>query len=1390
MLNKTKMFIISLIIGAIVPSFLLSNTVFATDYSASITTSGDVELITVGGQTVIDHSDVNVVTNCHAGYNLSLGTTVNDNNLYLDGDSSNNATDTYITPSNGTSALKDAPNTWGYFASFGASPIVPTENNIFSPVPTLANDPIILRTPAETASASDIDDDFSIYYGANIRSGMQSGTYTMVPENPLVQDSNPGRLSYYLTMDMSCVSNVDVSFNKNLDGEGGESDPGETVSNFPTSEDNTIDPVNDTITLSDKRPLRTGYQFMEWNTEADGTGDYFHVGQTISIGSGSGELQGLVTLYAIWVEDCASHAICYHGNHADAGAMDSQTNLNANATIVLIPSNFSRSGYGFTGWNTEADGTGTQYGPNQNFTTPSTGGVNLYAQWLAPSGTLQSWSGTSAASNMNVGDVLALEDNRDGEVYMVAKLADGNIWITENLRLVPDSNVTITPKNTNNPTADFRSQHSSSVPSTMCHDDNATCDDSVQYNTNNINRGLTPSYNTNYDSSSWYSYGVMYNWYTATAGNGTYSISSGSVSGDLCPAGWHLPTGGANGEWGALNAAVNNGVTNRDTGLRAYPVNIIRSGDYNPLEGGGTGRGNQGRIWSTTAFSATHAYRMGYSGTDASATNKNWNKWDGFAIRCIYQGGNNPYYDVTVDFQDAGITNVTATSQDYPTETATPTEPIISLVENTSYTITATMATGYEFTTWATTTDGTLGSTTTNPTTYTIANDTTLTVASQPIPSYTVTTNLGEYVSGISFTNSDYGTKTITPASPSCTANQDNTYTCTVDLKRGVEYTISGTYESGYGFDAWTTGAGGTLGDASSSATTYSITSATTLSLTAKEAEEMTYTLIYHAGSGTDAPASETITSQNPSESFTITNLTPIYYGYAFTGWSETADANNDGTTVDYVSGDTITITGTSATNTKTLYPVYQAVATCPANNICYYDNGADVNGGGRGTMTNQSSNTTKLIPSNFSRTGYGFAGWTTAENATPFGPNATIDSSLVSPGLVLYAKWVKSEGDLQSWHGCNAMSENQVIALTDTRDNNVYAVAKLADGNCWTIENLRLDPGLATITAQNTHNPTSDFITESTTDDGSGNPVSLSIDTFCSTDGDANCINSIQYNTSSINRSLTPNKSASSSSWYSYGVYYNWYTATAGNGVMDTASGASVSGDICPKNWHLPTSTNSGEWAALNRVVNGGVSNADAGLRIYPVNLIWSGDYSTGRTSGYSNGRFWSSTGFDANNAYRMGHQESGSKGATPSGNYKKWDGFAVRCIRDEAAAEYGDSTVTPPTQQSSPSSFSPLSMDEPSTNGTTPQSTSSTSESNGNTTDPDLSAAPDHTNTDPQGVTNITTLESPTPEDDPNAGVRVGLAVSTAVATTTAGLLLVFARHNKDDDEEEEQQ
>ena len=53
MLREAKLLITGLFIGTLVPSLLLSTAASATDYSASITTSGDVELITASGQTVI-----------------------------------------------------------------------------------------------------------------------------------------------------------------------------------------------------------------------------------------------------------------------------------------------------------------------------------------------------------------------------------------------------------------------------------------------------------------------------------------------------------------------------------------------------------------------------------------------------------------------------------------------------------------------------------------------------------------------------------------------------------------------------------------------------------------------------------------------------------------------------------------------------------------------------------------------------------------------------------------------------------------------------------------------------------------------------------------------------------------------------------------------------------------------------------------------------------------------------------------------------------------------------------------------------------------------------------------------------------------------------------------
>ena len=138
---------------------------------------------------------------------------------------------------------------------------------------------------------------------------------------------------------------------------------------------------------------------------------------------------------------------------------------------------------------------------------------------------------------------------------------------------------------------------------------------------------------------------------------------------------------------------------------------------------------------------------------------------------------------------------------------------------------------------------------------------------------------------------------------------------------------------------------------------------------------------------------------------------------------------------------------------------------------VKYDGNGASTETTMKVTHPATPGSTITLYASNYRRDGYGFLGWsytqidpdasnfaTQLANATVYGPNETITlPSVLNDTTILYAVWIKSAGDMQNWSGCSSMSIGDVTARKDTRDNNVYAIAKLADGNCWMIENLRL---------------------------------------------------------------------------------------------------------------------------------------------------------------------------------------------------------------------------------------------------------------------------------------------------------------------------------------------
>ena len=783
---------------------------------------------------------------------------------------------------------------------------------------------------------------------------------------------------------------------------------------------------------------------------------------------------------------CTAGNICYYGNGDDGtGTMGNQA-VSSDADVTLMAPNFSRAEYGFEGWNTEADGTGITYGPSQTIHTGdlSMTGLQLYAKWIASAGDLQGWDG---CGTMEVGDVTALTDTRDGNTYAVAKQADGKCWMMENLRLdLSDPDLEISEISTNNPTASFAAAIDNNHPTStnsFCESNspNAACVNVIAFNTNNINRALTAAYSTNDASSSWYSYGVYYNWYTATVGHGTYEFAkSGSiVDGDICPAGWRMPTGhGDNGDLAKLDKAL-----------------------------GGIGKN----------------YSSGTAGTLASE------RWRAYPLNYLYSGewrGNTGYNrDISGDYNTANVGGSQNSVNLWLQKTA------LGLNANT--------------------------------------------------------------------------TKKPRGQTVRCVAN-DN-------------YSAIGSihYDSNGGI--------GTMVDATD---VNLITATAANNEFTKDGAEFMYWNTKADGSGT----------------------------IVLEGSSVASAANH---------------MGISDGETLTLYAIWASVY-----HIVYAGNGSDagvMNENLHGDLVNLTS--INLIAPNYSKNGYGFIGWsvdsaaasklTSGQTVDIYGPNekVTLDNAFYMNAdsnntITLYAVWLAADSTytMQTFGSseCNDLAVGDTLALTDTRDGNTYAVAKLADNNCWMVENLRLVPSSVAFDSTNTNSPTAAFI--------SGSGASASSDTLCGTDG-SSCVDKIAYNTNNINRNLTPiyNNNAKTSMWYAYGVMYNWYTASAGNGDFAMESG-SVSGDICPVGWRLPTGGNGGEFSALNTVVNGGITTADAALRNFPNNFIYSGDYNKTTYGGRSTyGRYWSATAASTANAFRFGLSASE---VTPVKSYNKWDAFAVRCI------------------------------------------------------------------------------------------------------------------------------
>ena len=253
--------------------------------------------------------------------------------------------------------------------------------------------------------------------------------------------------------------------------------------------------------------------------------------------------------------------------------------------------------------------------------------------------------------------------------------------------------------------------------------------------------------------------------------------------------------------------------------------------------------------------------------------------------------------------------------------------------------------------------------------------------------------------------------------------------------------------------------------------------------------------------------------------------------------------------------------------------------------------------------------------------------------------------------------------------------ADNRII-LQDSRDQKEYKIAKLADGNCWMVQNLALDGtdsngNVRTLTAADSDVTASRTLAANMTS-GSSDSTSVQIVSSVADDTTSSC---------SFTYCVTSDEP--------YGNHYNWYAATATTGTSSMSNGDATD-SICPKGWKLPTSGTSSAYGAsapdksygkLMYSVLGfssGYVEASGGNYIKQAQQapLWFSlagySYNSEQSSQRRSGSYWSRKAYSNDSAYYLNFDSYGSGffwGFYPQSSNAKYFGLSVRCVFDPPA-------------------------------------------------------------------------------------------------------------------------
>ena len=258
-------------------------------------------------------------------------------------------------------------------------------------------------------------------------------------------------------------------------------------------------------------------------------------------------------------------------------------------------------------------------------------------------------------------------------------------------------------------------------------------------------------------------------------------------------------------------------------------------------------------------------------------------------------------------------------------------------------------------------------------------------------------------------------------------------------------------------------------------------------------------------------------------------------------------------------------------------------------------------------------------------------------------------------------------------------------LELVDTRDNKLYWVAKLDDGNCWMTENLDLDletnpTKVAKLTSDNTnlklygsygYDSSNGYSCSNTSATCKNGVITWTPERATST-----VLSSWIYdnnNPYSYDRGLYAPNGEMDGHGYS-GNYYNWPAAIASN--ASGYSGGNAANSVCPKGWRLPNAASvTGGYEFSKLLYAYGITKDDKNSSVYatggfdkiiasPLYFVRAGYVNSGSLGNSAIlGFYWSSAAGYGSNALDLRFYSSS---INPAISYTKDYGFSVRCMAE----------------------------------------------------------------------------------------------------------------------------